>query len=141
IHLVGNSMGSGIGSILARRLEPFASSLTHLNSAGIPEYIDKPPASAITPDKRGSLLIPGNWQQVYRMFNSVGNGRPIAAGIMMTGLIGPDLMARKAALHHIFDNLLTDPIAPARHLKQLKTPLQVQWGERDTITPVACLDW
>ncbi len=141
IHLVGNSMGSGIASILARRLEPGPASLTLLNSAGIPESANPPPDAGKAAENRGTLLIPGNWQEVYRMFNSVGNGRPTAAGIAMTALLGPDLIARKDALHHIFNNLLADPLAPARHLKQLKTPLQVQWGERDTITPIACLDW
>lgn len=141
LHLVGNSMGSGIAAILAQRIEPGPASLVLLNSAGIPEYTEKAPPSARPAEVRGSLLIPGTWQEVYRMFNSVGSGRPTAAGLTMTALLGPDLLARKDALFHIFNNLLTDPLAPARHLKQLKTPLQVQWGEQDTITPMTCLDW
>lgn len=141
IHLVGNSMGSGIASVLARRLEPGPASLTLINSAGIPESSSPPPNAGKIAEERGSLLMPDNLREVYRLFNSVGNGRPSVSGLAMTALLGPDLIARKGALIHIFNSLLADPLAPARHLKHLNTPLQVQWGERDNITPIACLDW
>ena len=51
-------------------------------------------------------MIPRDWRGVYRMFNSVGNGRPSVLGVAMTGLLGPDLLGRTRALEHIFRDML-----------------------------------
>lgn len=140
IHIAGSSMGGAIATVLAHKMETAPASLTLLNSAGIPEHpnvdIDAPFES-----DRDQLLIPHDWAGVYRMFNSVGNGKPTAMGVAMTGLLGPDLLMRTSALRHIFDDMLSDALAPARYLGPNTPPLQVQWGDRDVITPTRCIDW
>lgn len=141
LHLVGSSMGGAIAAILAQRLQPAPRSLVLLNSAGIPDPAAAGKPRQDAPDHDNFLLIPQDWQGVYRMFNSVGQSGPTVSGLAMTALIGPDLLDRKDALRHIFNNLLTDPHAPARYLKNLQSPLQVQWGDRDVITSPRCVDW
>jgi pimeloyl-ACP methyl ester carboxylesterase len=37
--------------------------------------------------------------------------------------------------------MLADPLAPARYLGKDTPPMQVQWGDRDTITPTRCVRW
>ncbi|MGM0768217.1 MAG: alpha/beta fold hydrolase [Pseudomonadota bacterium] len=140
IHLAGSSMGGAIAAVLAHRMEPAPRSVTLLNSAGIPEH-DGVDIDAPFESDRDDILIPRDWSGVYRMFNSVGNGRPSAMGLAMTGLLGPDLLQRRAALRHIFDDMLADALAPARYLGNSTPPLQVQWGDRDVITPTRCVDW
>ncbi|MEQ9547100.1 MAG: alpha/beta fold hydrolase [Marinobacter sp.] len=140
IHVAGSSMGGAIAAILAHRMEPAPRSVTLLNSAGIPEHADVDIDAPFESD-RDDILIPRDWSGVYRMFNSVGNGKPTAMGIAMTGLLGPDLLQRSDALRHIFDDMLADALAPARYLGQDTPPLQVQWGDRDVITPTCCVDW
>lgn len=140
IHIAGSSMGGAIATILAHKMEPAPASLTVLNSAGIPEHPDTDIKAPFKTD-RDAILIPRDWGGVYRMFNSVGSGRPTAMGMAMTGLLGPDLLQRRGALRHIFDDMLADPLAPARYLGPDTPPLQVQWGDRDVITPTRCVDW
>ena len=140
VHLVGSSMGGAIAAVLAHTLKTPPRSLTLLNSAGIPEHADVDIHAPFHSD-RDALLIPGSWTGVYRMFNSVGNGRPTLSGLAMAGLLGPDLLARQASLRHIFDDMLADALAPARYLGADSPPLQVQWGDRDVITPTRCVDW
>lgn len=140
IHLAGSSMGGAIAAVLAHRMEPAPRSITLLNSAGIPEH-DGVDIDAPFESDRDDILIPRDWAGVYRMFNSVGNGKPTAMGLAMTGLLGPDLLQRRDALRHIFDDMLADALAPARYLGSGTPPLQVQWGDRDVITPTRCVDW
>lgn len=140
IHLAGSSMGGAIASVLAHKLDPAPRSVTLLNSAGIPEHPDVDPDAPFESD-RDTLLIPQDWKGVYRMFNSVGNGRPTVSGMAMTGLLGPDLLQRTDALRHIFGDMLADALAPVRYLGQATPPLQVQWGDRDVITPTRCVNW
>ncbi|MDK9558426.1 alpha/beta fold hydrolase [Marinobacter sp. M216] len=140
IHLAGSSMGGAIAAVLAHKLDPAPRSVTLLNSAGIPEHPDADPDVPFESD-RDSLLIPQDWKGVYRMFNSVGSGRPTVSGMAMTGLLGPDLLQRTDALRHIFGDMLTDALAPARYLGTTTPPLQVQWGDRDVITPTRCVNW
>ncbi|MBW4935136.1 alpha/beta fold hydrolase [Marinobacter sp. F4206] len=140
IHLAGSSMGGAIAAILAHKLEPAPRSVTLLNSAGIPEHPDVDPDAPFESD-RDSLLIPRDWKGVYRMFNSIGSGRPTVSGMAMTGLLGPDLLQRTDALHHIFGDMLADALAPVRYLGESTPPLQVQWGDRDVITPTRCVNW
>lgn len=59
----------------------------------------------------------------------------------MAGLLGPDLLGRTDALRHIFADMVADALAPARYLSADTPPLQVQWGDRDVITPTRCVDW
>jgi pimeloyl-ACP methyl ester carboxylesterase len=75
------------------------------------------------------------------MFNSVGTGKPTVSGLAMAGLLGPDLLGRTDALRHIFSDMVADALAPARYLGPDTPPLQVQWGDRDAITPTRCVDW
>lgn len=140
IHLAGSSMGGAIAAVLAHTLDPAPRSVTLLNSAGIPEQADVNPQAPVAAD-RDSVLIPQDWKGVYRMFNSVGNGRATLAGMAMTGLLGPDLLQRTDALRHIFRDMLTDALAPVRYLGPSTPPLQVQWGDRDVITPTRCTNW
>ena len=140
IHLAGSSMGGAIAAILAHTLDPAPRSVTLLNSAGIPEHI-KVDIHADFKSDRDKILIPRNWKGVYRMFNSVGTGKPTVSGLAMTGLLGPDLLGRTDALRHIFSDMVADALAPARYLGSETPPLQVQWGDRDTITPTRCVDW
>ncbi|MBW0148202.1 alpha/beta fold hydrolase [Marinobacter arenosus] len=140
IHLAGSSMGGAIAAVLAHKMDPAPRSVTLLNSAGIPEHPDVDPDAPFESD-RDSLLIPQDWKGVYRMFNSVGNGRPTVSGMAMAGLLGPDLLQRTDALRHIFGDMLADALAPVRYLGQTTPPLQVQWGDRDVITPTRCVDW
>lgn len=140
VHLAGSSMGGAIAAVLAHRMEPAPRSITLLNSAGIPEH-DGVDIDAPFESDRDDILIPRDWAGVYRMFNSVGNGKPTAMGLAMTGLLGPDLLQRRDALRHIFDDMLADALAPARYLGSGTPPLQVQWGDRDVITPTRCVDW
>jgi len=140
IHLVGSSMGGAIATVLAHRMEPAPASLTVLNSAGIPEHVSVDINAPFESD-RDAILIPRDWSGVYRMFNTVGNGRPTAMGVAMTGLLGPDLLQRTVPLRHIFNDMLADALAPARYLGADTPPLQVQWGDRDVITPTRCVDW
>ncbi|MEX2476540.1 alpha/beta fold hydrolase [Marinobacter sp.] len=140
IHLAGSSMGGAIAAVLAHRMEPAPRTVTLLNSAGIPEH-DGVDIDAPFESDRDDILIPHDWAGVYRMFNSVGNGKPTAMGLAMTGLLGPDLLQRRNALRHIFNDMLADALAPARHLGTNTPPLQVQWGDRDVITPTRCVDW
>ncbi len=137
-HIAGSSMGGAIAAVLAHKMTP--ASLTLLNSAGIPEHPDVDLNAPFKTD-RDQVLIPRDWAGVYRMFNSVGNGKPTAMGVAMTGLLGPDLLKRRGALRHIFDDMLADALAPARYLGPETPPLQVQWGDRDVITPTRCVDW
>lgn len=140
VHLVGSSMGGAIATVLAHRMEPQARSLILLNSAGIPEHagvdLDAPFTS-----NHDAILIPGDFKSVYRMFNSVGNGKPTPMGVAMTGLLAPDLLRRTESLRHIFADMVADALAPARYLGQSRIPLQVQWGDRDVITPTRCVDY
>ena len=138
VHIAGSSMGGAIAAVLAHKMAP--ASLTLLNSAGIPEHPDVDINAPFDSD-RDQLLIPHDWGGVYRMFNSVGNGKPTAMGMAMTGLLGPDLLNRTDALRHIFADMLADALAPARYLGPETPPLQVQWGDRDVITPPRCIDW
>ncbi|MDF0751368.1 alpha/beta fold hydrolase [Marinobacter sp. 71-i] len=140
IHIVGSSMGGAIAAVLAHKMTPGPASLTVLNSAGIPEHPDVDLDAPFETD-RDAILIPRDWAGVYRMFNSVGNGRPTAMGVAMAGLLGPDLLQRTGALRHIFNDMLADALAPARYLGPETPPLQVQWGDRDVITPTRCVDW
>ncbi len=140
LHLVGSSMGGAIAAVLAHTLDTPPRSLTLLNSAGIPEH---PQADLDAPFEtdRDSILIPQDWPGVYRMFNSVGTGKASISGIAMAGLLGPDLLRRTDALRHIFRDMVADPLAPARYLGASSPPLQIQWGNRDTITPTRCVRW
>ncbi|AZR41063.1 alpha/beta fold hydrolase [Marinobacter salarius] len=140
LHLVGSSMGGAIATVLAHKMTPAPASLTVLNSAGIPEHTNVDLDAPFESD-RDAILIPRDWAGVYRMFNSVGTGRPTAMGVAMTGLLGPDLLQRTASLRHIFNDMLADALAPARYLGPNTPPLQVQWGDRDVITPTRCVDW
>lgn len=140
IHLAGSSMGGAIAAVLAHTLDPAPCSLTLLNSAGIPEHAEADVHAPFKPDRDG-ILIPRNWKGVYRMFNSVGNGKPTISGLAMAGLLGPDLLGRTEALRHIFGDMVADALAPARYLGPETPPLQVQWGDRDVITPTRCVDW
>ena len=140
LHLAGSSMGGAIAAILAHKLNQPPRSVTLLNSAGIPEHPDVDINAPFKSD-RDAILIPGDWAGVYRMFNSVGNGKPTVPGLAMTGLLGPDLLKRQASLRHIFNDMLADALAPARFLGPDTPPLQVQWGDRDVITPTRCVDW
>lgn len=138
VHIAGSSMGGAIAAVLAHKMTP--ASLTLLNSAGIPEHPEVDINAPFESD-RDQLLIPRDWAGVYRMFNSVGNGKPTAMGVAMAGLLGPDLLGRRQALRHIFDDMLADALAPARYLGPGTPPLQVQWGDRDAITPTRCIEW
>ncbi len=140
IHIAGSSMGGAIATILAHKMTPAPASLTLLNSAGIPKHPDVDIDAPFESD-RDQVLIPKDWAGVYRLFNSVGNGKPTAMGVAMTGLLGPDLLKRTDALRHIFSDMLADGLAPARYLGPDTPPLQVQWGDRDVITPTRCVDW
>lgn len=140
LHLAGSSMGGAIAAILAHNLDPAPRSLTLLNSAGIPEHTRVDIKAPFKSDRDG-ILIPGDWKGVYRMFNSVGTGKPTVSGLAMAGLLGPDLLGRTDALRHIFGDMVADALAPARYLGPDTPPLQVQWGDRDVITPTRCLDW
>lgn len=139
LHLVGSSMGGAIATVMAHRMEPQASSLTVLNSAGIPIRPDLD--LAIPPKTEPSLLVPESWRAVYQMFNNVGDGRPTLMGLAMTGLLGVDLMRRARGHREIFADMMADPYAPVRHLTGSTLPLQVQWGDRDSITPTRCVDY
>ncbi|MBZ0335451.1 alpha/beta fold hydrolase [Marinobacter sp. AL4B] len=140
LHIAGSSMGGAIAALLAHQLKAPPRTLTLLNSAGIPE---SPGMVQNTPTRPtiDSVLIPQDWAGVYRMFNSVGSGKPTLPGIAMTGLLGPDLMKRRHSLQHIFNDMVADPMAPTRYLGSQTPPLQVQWGDKDTITPTRCVDW
>ncbi|TVT36181.1 alpha/beta fold hydrolase [Marinobacter vinifirmus] len=140
LHIAGSSMGGAIASVMAHTLDRPPRTVTLLNSAGIPE---QPDADLNAPFKtdRDAILIPRDWSGVYRMFNSVGNGKPTLPGLAMTGLLGPDLLQRRDSLRHIFNDMLADPLAPARYLGTGTPPLQVQWGDKDVITPTRCVDW
>lgn len=140
VHLVGSSMGGGIAAILAHTMSAAPRSLTLMNSAGIPEHTDVDIHAPFKSD-RDSILIPRDWKGVYRLFNSVGNGKPTLSGIAIAGLLGPDLLSRADALTHIFQDIVADGLAPARYLNPESPPLQIQWGERDVITPTRCVDW
>ncbi|WP_203299097.1 alpha/beta fold hydrolase [Marinobacter sediminum] len=140
LHLAGSSMGGAIAAVLAHQLAPAPRSLTLLNSAGIPERPDSDPEARFVSD-RDALLIPQDWKGVYRMFNSVGDGKVSASGLAMAGLLGPDLLQRAPALRHIFRDMAADGLAPMRYLGPSTPPLQVQWGDRDKITPTRCVDW
>ncbi|MBE0486604.1 alpha/beta hydrolase [Marinobacter sp.] len=140
LHVAGSSMGGAIAAVLAHKLERSPRTVTLLNSAGIPEHADVDIDAPFKSD-RDALLIPHDWAGVYRMFNSVGSGKPTLPGLAMTGLLGPDLLQRRASLRHIFDDMLADALAPARYLSPESPPLQVQWGDRDVITPTRCVDW
>ncbi len=108
-------------------MTPAPASLTVLNSAGIPEHtnVDLDAPLRVRPRRHSDSR---DWAGVYRMFNSVGTGRPTAMGVAMTGLLGPDLLQRTASLRHIFNDMLADALAPARYLGPNTPPLQVQWG-------------
>lgn len=140
LHLIGSSMGGAIAAILAHQLASAPRSLTLLNSAGIPE---RPESETPAPVKANvdDLLIPRDWKGVYRMFNSVGDGKATISGLAMAGLLGPDLLQRTPALRHIFRDMTDDGLAPVRYLGLSTPPLQVQWGDRDRITPTRCVDW
>ncbi|KEF29870.1 Lipase 1 precursor (Triacylglycerol lipase) [Marinobacter nitratireducens] len=140
LHLVGSSMGGAIVSVLGHLMDPAPRSITLLNSAGIPEHPNVDLDAPFESD-RDEILIPGDWKGVYRMFNSVGNGKPTVSGVAMAGLLGPDLLGRTDALRHIFADMVADALAPARYLSADTPPLQVQWGDRDVITPTRCVDW
>ncbi len=140
LHLVGSSMGGAIAAVMAHTLEPAPRSLTLLNSAGIPEHADVDIHAPFKSD-RDDILIPKDWSGVYRMFNSVGAGKPTVSGLAMAGLLGPDLLSRTDALRHIFDDMVADALAPARYLSADTPPMQVQWGDRDVITPTRCVNW
>ncbi|WP_303290005.1 alpha/beta fold hydrolase [Marinobacter sp. SS5-14b] len=140
LHIAGSSMGGAIASVLAHTLETPPRSVTLLNSAGIPEHADVDIDAPFKSD-RDAILIPGDWAGVYRMFNSVGNGKPTLPGVAMTGLLGTDLLQRQVSLRHIFNDMLSDALAPARYLGPETPPLQVQWGDKDVITPTRCVDW
>ncbi|MCH8497763.1 MAG: alpha/beta fold hydrolase [Marinobacter sp.] len=140
VHVVGSSMGGAIATVLAGVAGPAISSLTLLNSAGFPSS----PGQELRPSDFGherTTLIPEDLPGIYTMFNSVGTGRPTLAGVLMTGLLGPDLLKRKGQHKHIFSDMLADPWAPLRHLRDGERPLLVQWGDRDVVTPTACVDW
>lgn len=139
-HLVGSSMGGAIATILAHRLEPAPASLTLLNSAGIPEHEGVDPEAPFESD-RDRVLIPASLGAVYRMFNAVGSGRPHPGALATAALLGPDLLRRQHAHRHIFNDMLADALAPMRYLGSQPMPLQVQWGDRDTITPTRCVDY
>src|SRR5690554_2246022 len=115
LHIAGSSMGGAIASVMAHTLDRPPRTVTLLNSASIPE---QPDADLNAPFKtdRDAILIPRDWSGVYRMFNSVGNGKPTLPGLAITGLLGPDLMQRRDSLRHIFNDMLADPLAPARYL-------------------------
>ncbi|MBJ6136255.1 alpha/beta fold hydrolase [Marinobacter litoralis] len=140
VHIAGSSMGGAIAALLAHQLATPPRTVTLLNSAGIPESPGMEHLAPVRPTT-DSVLIPSDWSGVYRMFNSVGNGRPSVPGLAMTGLLGPDLMKRRHALQHIFNDMVADPMAPTRYLGRQAIPVQVQWGDRDTITPARCVDW
>jgi len=139
-HLVGSSMGGAIATILAHRLEPAPASLTLLNSAGIPEHEGVDPEAPFESD-RDRVLIPASLGAVYRMFNAVGSGRPHPGALATAALLGPDLLRRQHAHRHIFHDMPADALAPMRYLGTQPMPLQVQWGDRDTITPTRCVDY
>ncbi|MFV8572178.1 alpha/beta fold hydrolase [Marinobacter sp. SBS5] len=140
LHIAGSSMGGAIAAVLAHELKIPPRTVTLLNSAGIPESPDIANNPPVRPTI-DSVLIPKDWAGVYRMFNSVGTGKPSLPGVAMTGLLGPDLMKRRQSLQHIFHDMVTDPIAPTRYLGNQTPPLQIQWGDKDTITPTRCVDW
>lgn len=139
VHLVGSSMGAAIATLMAGTMGDRAASLTVMNSAGIPAHervdLNRPPVF----DR--SILIPQDWSGVYRMFNSVGNGRPTLSGMAMTGLLGLDLLRRAGQNRHVFSDMAADPYAPTTALGKDTAPLLVIWGDRDQITPPSCVDF
>ncbi len=140
VHLVGSSMGGAIVAVLAHTLQPAPKSVTLLNSAGIPEH-NQVDITAPFESNRDEILIPRSMGAVYQMLTKVGNGKPTISGLAMAGLLGPDLLSRTESLEHIFGDMVADAFAPARYLGVKTPPLQVQWGDRDTITPTSCSDW
>lgn len=140
IHLAGSSMGGAIAAVLTHQLPTPPRSLTLLNSAGIPEHPGVDLQAPFESD-RDTLLIPQDWKGVYRMFAGVGTGGPTVSALAMAGLLGPDLLQRTESLRHIFADMVADGLAPARYLGVDTPPLQVQWGDRDRITPTVCVDW
>lgn len=139
VHLVGSSMGAAIATVMAHTIGDRAASLTVMNSAGIPAHekvdLNRPPVF----DR--SVLVPVDWAGVYRMFNSVGNGKPTVAGMAMTGLLGVDLLRRAGQNRHIFADMAADPYAPINALDKDSGPLLVIWGDQDRITPPGCVDF
>lgn len=139
VHLVGSSMGAAIATLMARKMGNRAASLTVMNSAGIPAHqkvdLNRPPVF----DR--SVLIPMDWQGVYRMFNTVGNGKPTVTGMAMTGLLGVDLLRRAGQNRHVFSDMAADPYAPTTALDSDTAPLLVIWGDKDRITPPDCVDF
>ncbi len=141
IHLVGSSMGGAIATVLAHRLDSgIVRSLTLMNSAGIPEG---PDVDVHRPARNHNdrILIPDTLAGACRMFNQVGNGKANPLGVVMAGLLGPDLLKRANAHRHIFADLNADTYAPVRYLENSRIPLQVHWGDRDRITPTACVSY
>lgn len=139
VHLVGSSMGGAIATVMAARGGERVASLTVMNSAGIPAQpgmdLSRPPRFD------SSLLLPEDWPGIYRMFNSVSNGTPTAAGLAMVGLLGVDLLRRSGQNRHVFADMVADPYAPAKELGADTPPLLVIWGDRDRITLPGCVDF
>lgn len=138
LHLVGSSMGGAIATVLAHQLESGVRSLVLMNSAGIPEGPDVDIQRPVR-NHNDRILIPDTLAGAYRMFNQVGNGKVNPMGVVMAGILGPDLLKRTEAHRHIFADMGKDTYAPVRYLQDSRIPLQVHWGDRDVITPTACV--
>ncbi|PVY77341.1 pimeloyl-ACP methyl ester carboxylesterase [Tamilnaduibacter salinus] len=138
VHLVGSSMGGGIATMMRGEAPDRVASLSVLNSAAIPAHADVDLNG--TPDRDGSLMMPEDWQGVYRMFHGVGDGRPNAMSLAMMGALGTDLMRRSGQNRHVFSDLCDDPFAAVRVLDPDVSPLLVMWGDRDRVTPPGCVD-
>jgi pimeloyl-ACP methyl ester carboxylesterase len=144
-HIVGFSLGGWLGLELAKRGR--AKSLSAIAPAGAPANFDPNEIRRISRlfrrSRRGTQIA-GPWLE--RLVRSPGFRRRALAEMMVNGhrLSPAEALAliQAAAATPAFNQLSEDlpRLGPIRGLERVEAPVQLLWGERDQVLPIANLD-
>lgn len=137
VHIVGSSMGGGIGALLAARHPHLAKSLTLLDAAGVAGERQARFEKNLLKGKNG--LLAKNFREVLTLLDSTMTSRLLPW--LVAPLAYPDLTSRYQVNQHIFRQLLSHPPADDHHsFSQVSCPTLVIWGDNDRVIHPSCAD-
>ncbi len=136
-HLVGSSMGGGLGALYTAQHPKRVLSLTLMNALGVagPEK---------TPFEEGlhqghNALIAHRLSDVIRMMSTVTSHRRWVLTTMLVPLMYQELVMRRHVNTHMFHELLERaPSGIFDGIADISCPTLVLWGEKDQILHQSC---
>lgn len=134
-HIVGSSMGGGIGALLAARHPELTRSLTLMNAAGVAGHEHTPFERGL---KQGrNSLIAHNMKGVLDLLGST-MANP-ALPLLMTPFAYWDLVSRRHVNQHMFRQLLQHtPCEEQPSYSAITAPTLILWGEQDEVIHISC---